>query len=191
VKDENDNAGAVCVVEGVKIAARATGVPWLIDAHAGKGEDQADDADPSRAMRGASAAAGAADFTLSLRYANGAFGTQRKLSGRGRFVNLEPLTIDFDTTTSTYRVVADSGKDAASETTWQLICEMGALTTEPRSAATIAKAIGMVATNGQPTLTHKRHIGKALAGRPEVLRSEESRRGGKTMLYRRAPEVEP
>jgi hypothetical protein len=71
VNDENDNAGAVAIVERVKLAARATGVPWLIDAHSGKGEDQSDDADPTRAMRGASSAAGAADFMLSLRYAEG------------------------------------------------------------------------------------------------------------------------
>jgi hypothetical protein len=58
IRDENDNAGAVQIVERVKVAARASGVPWLIDAHSGKGEDQDDDADPSKAMRGASAAAG-------------------------------------------------------------------------------------------------------------------------------------
>jgi hypothetical protein len=51
VENENDNANAVGVVEAVKATARATGVPWLIDAHSGKGEDQTDDADPSRAMR--------------------------------------------------------------------------------------------------------------------------------------------
>ena len=66
----------------------------MIDAHAGKGEDQEDDADPTNAMRGASAAAGAADYMLSLRYAKGAFGTQRRLSGKGRFVNFAPITID-------------------------------------------------------------------------------------------------
>jgi hypothetical protein len=189
VKDENDNAGAVCAVESVKAAARETGVPWLIDAHSGKGEDQTDDADPSRAMRGASSAAAAADFTLSLRYANGAFGTQRRLSGRGRFVNLEPTVIDFDVTTSTYRVLATNGKDVAAETTWRLICEVGALTTEPRSAGAIAKAIGMVGQNGEPSTTHKRQVAKALTSRPEVLKSEEARRGGKAVLYRLAPEV--
>jgi hypothetical protein len=189
VTDENDNAGAVCVVEAVKAAARATGVPWLIDAHSGKGEDQTDDADPSKAMRGASAAAGAADYTLSLRYANGAFGTQRKLSGRGRFVSLAPMTIDFDAATSEYTLVADHGKDAATETTWRLIREMGALTTNPESAGAIARAVGLVGADGHPTSTHKRQVGKALAGRPEVLRSEESRRGGKTTLYRLASEV--
>ena len=63
VKDENDNAGAVQIVERVKLATRETKIPWLIDAHSGKGEDQADEADPSKAMRGASAAAGAADYT--------------------------------------------------------------------------------------------------------------------------------
>ncbi len=133
------------------------------------------------------AAAGAADYTLSLRYANGAFGTQRKLSGRGRFVSLEPTVIDFDETTSTYTVVAAGGKDALTETTWRLICDLGALTTSGQSAGTIAKAIGMVA-NGEPTKTHKRQVAKALHNRDGVLRAEESCRGGKTWLYRLATE---
>jgi len=188
VKDENDNAGAVCVVEAVKAAARATGVPWLIDAHSGKGEDQTDDADPSRAMRGASSAAGAADYTLSLRYANGAFGTQRKLSGRGRFVSLDPTVMDFDPATSLYTVMFQ-GKNAATETTWRLICEMGALTTEPRSAGTIAQAAGLVGPDGHTTKTQKRQVALALVNRDGVLRSEEVRRGGKTWLYRLATEV--
>ncbi len=83
LRDENDNAGAVRLVEDVKAVTRSTGVPWLIDAHSGKGEDQTDEADPSKALRGASSAAGAADYTLSLRYANGPFGTRRRLSGKG------------------------------------------------------------------------------------------------------------
>ena len=33
VRDENDNAGSVRVVEDVKAAARASKVTWLIDAH--------------------------------------------------------------------------------------------------------------------------------------------------------------
>jgi hypothetical protein len=69
IKDENDNAASVLIVENVKAAARRTNIAWLIDAHAGKGEDQGDDADLSKAMRGASSAAGSADYTLSLRYA--------------------------------------------------------------------------------------------------------------------------
>ena len=44
-----DNAGMVRVVEDVKAAARASGVPWFFHAHSGKGEDQDDDADPSQA----------------------------------------------------------------------------------------------------------------------------------------------
>lgn len=188
VQDENDNAGAVCVVESVKTAARATGVPWLIDAHSGKGEDQADEADPSRAMRGASAAAGAADYTLSLRYANGAFGTQRRLSGRGRFVSLEPTVIDFDASTSEYSVLGTT-KNALVETTWRLICDAGALTDEPRTAGEIARAAGMVGDDDRPTRTHKRQVGATLAGRDGVLKSEELRHGKKTTLYRHAPEV--
>ncbi len=190
VRDENDNAGAVCIVESVKAAARATGVPWLIDAHSGKGEDQADDADPSRAMRGASAAAAAADATLSLRYANGAFGTQRKLSGRGRFVSLEPLVMDFDTTTSSYTLVG-AAKSAALETTWRQITETGAIGTDPRSASTIAELAGVGGHDGPATRTDRRHVTRALAGRDGVLKSEEIRRGGKVTLYRLAAEVTP
>lgn len=107
MKDENDNAGAVAVVERVKLAARTTGVPWLIDAHSGKGEDQSDDADPTRAMRGASAAAGAADFMLSLRYAEGPFSTRRRLSGKGRFVSFEPMLLDYDLNTGAFAVLSE------------------------------------------------------------------------------------
>lgn len=185
---ENDNASGVVIVENVKAAARATGVPWLIDAHSGKGEDQTDEADPSRAMRGASAAAGAADYTLSLRYSNGAFSTQRRLSGRGRFVSLEPTVLDFDASTSEYTVIG-STKNALAETTWRLICDTGALADEPRSAGEIAQAAGMVGDEGRPTKTHKRQVGATLAGRDGVLKSEEMRHGKKTTLYRHAPEV--
>jgi hypothetical protein len=188
VRDENDNAGAVCIVENVKAAARATGVPWLIDAHSGKGEDQTDDADPSKAMRGASSAPGAADYTLSLRYANGTFGTQRRLSGRGRFVSFAPILLDFDPDTSTYSALAED-KDPAAETTWRLITELGALTTEPSSAASIALRAGLVDGSGKPTKTHKRQVVRALLKREAVLWSEEACRGGKTLLFRRAPEA--
>jgi AAA domain len=184
VRDENDNAGAVCIVESVKAAARRTGVPWLVDAHSGKGEDQADDADPSRAMRGASSAAGSADASLSLRYANGTFGTRRKLSGRGRFINLEPLVMDFDAATSTYTLVGDT-KSAGLETTWQLIQETGAVGTDPRTAGAIAKAAGMVGTK-----TDARHVAHALANRDGVLKGQEMRNGHKAWVYWSAPSVE-
>jgi hypothetical protein len=181
IRDENDNAGAVQVVENVKAAARQTGIPWLIDAHSGKGEDQADEADPSKAMRGASAAAGAADYTLSLRYANGTFGTQRRLSGKGRFVSFAPITLDFDAMTSGYTVVG-AAKDVTRETTWQLLCETGALDTTPRSMTEIARAAGML--NGDRLDGHqRRQLGAALAGRSDVLRSEELRRGQKATLF--------
>jgi hypothetical protein len=183
VRDENDNAGVVHVVENVKAAARATGIPWLIDAHSGKGEDQSDEADPSHAMRGASAAAGAADYTLSLRYANGAFGTQRRLSGKGRFVSFEPIVMDFDPATSTYTAIG-STKDVGRETTWRLITERGAITTTPKTAAEIAFAAGLHDDNGKATSTHRRQVQHALHGRADVGRSEELRRGQKATLYR-------
>ncbi len=183
IRDENDNAGMVRVVEEVKAAARRTGVPWLIDAHSGKGEDQHDDADPSRAMRGASAAAAAADYTLSLRYANGAFGTQRRLSGKGRFVAFEPITIDFDATSGTYTPVT-SGKDALRESTWQLIVTTGALATAPRTASEIAFAAGLRNDQDRVTSTHRRQVADALRSRPTVGLHDELRRGQKTTLYR-------
>jgi hypothetical protein len=179
VRDENDNAGVVRVVEDVKNAARATGVPWLIDAHSGKGEDQGDDADPSYAMRGASAAPGAADFTLSLRYADGAFGTKRRLSGKGRFVSFEPIVMDFDPKTSTYTAIGAT-KDVARETTWRLIVEQGAITTTPQTAADIAYKAGLQDSTGKPTSTHRRQVQQALNKRADVGRSEELRRGQKT-----------
>jgi hypothetical protein len=145
VQDENDNAAAVSVVERVKGATRQTGIPWLIDAHSGKIEDQDDEADPSRAMRGASAAAGAADYTLWLRYADGAFGTKRRLSGRGRFVTLAPLLIDYDMSTGAYTALGTT-KSAVAETDWRLIMETpGALTIDAQSADSIARALGLVA----------------------------------------------
>jgi hypothetical protein len=180
IRDENDNAGAVRVVEDVKAAARATGIPWLIDAHSGKGEDQDDDADPSKAMRGASSAAGAADYTLSLRYGNGTFGTQRRLSGKGRFVSFAPIVMDFDAATSSYTVTG-SQKDVMRETTWRLICEVGALDDGPASVTEVAKKIGIAKVTG----AQRRRIADALAGRPDVGIVQESRRGQKTTLYQR------
>jgi hypothetical protein len=167
IRDENDNAGAVRVVEDVKAATRATGIPWLVDAHAGKSEDQGDDADPSRAMRGASAAAGAADYTLHLRYANGAFGTQRKLSGKGRFVNVVTTTFDYDPATGSHTLLGDA-KNAARETNWRLITETGALTAEARSEREIALAAGFIDASGEVTTTHRRQVRAALADRAEV-----------------------
>jgi hypothetical protein len=182
VRDENDNAGAVNVVESVKAFTRKTGIPWLIDAHSGKGEDQDDDADPSKAMRGASGAAGAADYTLSLRYANGAFGTKRRFSGKGRFVNFPPLTLDLDLATGAYSLIA-STKQALTETTWRLIQELGALDGTPRSVSDIGKAIGLL-KGTRLSGTARGRVLDALSGRPGVLFSQETRRGKTVTLYR-------
>lgn len=182
VKDENDNAGAVQVVEGVKAFTRQSGVPWLIDAHSGKGEDQADDAGPSKAMRGASGAAGAADYTLSLRYTNGAFGTQRRFSGKGRFVNFPPLTIDLDPEAGSYTLIGAT-KQAAADTTWRVICDLGALNGTPQSVTDIARTIGVTGKVGGQD---RKRIAAALSRRPGVLFSEELRSGKTTACYRLA-----
>ena len=183
VKDENDNAGGVNLVEAVKAATRATNIPWLIDAHSGKGENQDDDADPMMALRGASSAAGAADYMLSLRYANGAFGTQRRLSGKGRFVTLAPITLEYDLVTGVYTSLGTT-KDAAKETTWRLIREMGAVDQTPRSITEIARRCGLIDAHERLGGNHRSQVSTALAGRPEIGKVEELRRGQKATLYR-------
>jgi hypothetical protein len=189
VKDENDNAGAVRVVEQVKAATRVTGVPWLADAHAGKNEDQADGADPSRAMRGASALAAAADYALWLRYAKGAFASTRKLSGKGRFVDFTELTVDYDRTSGALTVVGDT-QSLAAESNWKLICETGALSSTPRSASAIAYAAGLVPAGTKATNTHRRLVRQALRGRPSVGQHDAVIKGWKTVCYVRLESAE-
>jgi hypothetical protein len=186
VRDENDNAGAVVVVERVKAATRELGVPWVIEAHSGKGEDQEDEADPTRALRGASSAAGAADFVLSLRYADGAFGRQRRLSGKGRFVSLAPLLLNYDEERGVYTSLG-STKGAAREETWNQIVEKQALSAEPRSVDEIAKTAGIVSATGKVTGAGRRVVKEALWNREGVTKTEEVRRGKKTTLYRLSP----
>ena len=188
VKDENDNAGAVVCVERVKAATRETRVPWLIDAHSGRGEDQADDADPTRALRGASSAAGAADYLLSLRYGDGAFGTRRRLSGRGRFVTLAPQTIEYDPEGGTYEDMG-STKDAGRETTWRLIVETGAVVAEPRTVEAIARAAGL-ARNGKVSGQDRKRVHEALRGREGVTKTEGTHRGRTVTRYQLATEDE-
>jgi hypothetical protein len=182
VTDENDNAGAVAVVEQVKVAARTSGVPWLIDAHSGEGEDQSDDADPTRALRGASAAAGAADYLLSLRYAKGPVSPRRRFSGKGRFVAFEPILIEFDPATGTYTALGD-GRSVISESTWQRIVEVGILH-DWASVDAIAMAIGAISDSGRVTGTGRRLVQNALRQRAGVDTKTEERRSRKTTLYR-------
>jgi hypothetical protein len=184
VKDENDNAASVRIMEQVKHYARKTAIPWLIDAHSGKGEDQSDDADPGRAMRGASAAASAADYTLSLRYANGAFGTQRRLSGKGRFVSCASQLLDYDREAGTYAVLG-STTALGGEITWRQIYETGALTMVPQTADEIAHAAGLVRSGKRSTGTHRRHVRTALHNRDGIQATIVTRRGQKTTLYSR------
>lgn len=184
VRDENDNAGAVVVVERVKAATRACGIPWLIDAHSGKGEDQSDEADPTRALRGASAAAGAADFMLSLRYAGNPFSSRRRLSGKGRFVGLEPILIDYDADTGLYTALGDP-TSALRETTWRVIVETGALTDTWLAAGALAVRAGLAPTAGDVSRTVRRQVAAALTGRDGVDRQTITWRGRTVTQYRR------
>lgn len=182
MKDENDNAGAVVVVEKVKAKSRETRVPWLIDAHSGKGEDQSDDADPIQALRGASAAAGSADYILSLRYADGAFGTQRRFSGRGRLVNAPPQTISYNPEDGTYESLG-SAKDAGRETTWRQIEVTGAVTEEPRSAGAIAIAAGLADSKGRVSGGVRKSVTAALKDREGVTATSSTYQGKKVTKY--------
>jgi hypothetical protein len=188
VREENDNAGAVRVVTQVKATARQTGIPWLIDAHSGKGEDQRDDADPTRALRGASSAAGAADFMLSLRYAGSPFTSRRRLSGKGRFVNVEPMLLDYDNEAGTYTVIADT-TSAARETTWRLLIETGALTEQPRSITDIARTAGLLGEGTRINGATRRRIIAALHGRDGIVRTNTVKRGKTTDCFHRQPET--
>jgi hypothetical protein len=183
VRDENDNAGAVRILENVKRVARATRISWLIDAHSGKGEDQSDEADPNHAMRGASGAAGSADYTLSLRYGNGPFGTRRRLSGKGRFVSCKPMLLEFDPATDAYTVVDHAPKTAVAETTWRVIYESGAISATPKSIDAIARDSGLVKPRTKVTGTHRRSVRAALERREGVRMMKEMRRGQETTLY--------
>jgi AAA domain len=182
IRDENDNAGAAVVVEDVKAVARESHVPWLIDAHSGRNEDQADDADPTRALRGASSAAAAADYLLSLRYSDGAFGYRRRLSGRGRFVNVPPETIVYDPDTGQYESLG-STKSASAETTWRVIQEAGAVTAEPRSVDVIARTAGLANLKGKIGGQARKRVRQALDGREGITRTESTVRGQKTVMY--------
>jgi hypothetical protein len=182
VKDENDNAGMVRVVENVKAMTRELKVPWLIDAHSGKGENQHDDADPSQAMRGASSAAGAADYALSLRYVKSPFDSRRRLSGKGRFVNLPTQLIDYNSADGTYTAIGEA-KTVGVETTWRLIVETGALTTELQSVTAIAARAWGKSTR-DVTKGDRKHVTAALAGRDGVEATTKTRGQQTDKFYR-------
>lgn len=185
VKDENDNAGAVVVVERVKATTRETGVPWMIEAHTPKAEDQGDDADPTKALRGASGAAASADFVLSLRYADGTFGSRRRLSGKGRFVNFAPVLLDYHEESGDYTSLG-STKSAANEETWQTIEKAQALTPEPRTADQIARAAGLVAPGAKVSGALRNRVRNALWKRPGVVTTtERGKTGHEKTVYSR------
>jgi len=189
VKDENDNAGVNAIIDRVRQAVRASGVPWIIDAHAGKSEDQDDAADPLRALRGASSAAGAIDFSLSLRYADGPFGFKRKLSGKGRFVSVAPIVFEAEPTSATYRVLSVGGQ-VSTETTFRLLLETGAFSPEPHSVDEMAERAGLVTPKGQVTKGTRQRIRAALRDRSGVRRTTETRRGRTTDLFAQIAQID-
>jgi len=168
VKDENDNAGMVQVVNSIKQFARGIKVPTLIEAHAGKGEDLSDEADPVKALRGASAAAAEADYLLSLKRKGGGFSTLRTLSGLGRFVSFAPITFDYARATGDLVLIDSGDTTAAAETDWRLILEAGALSDTPQGAASIAVAAGWCETPREVTKPIRQRVDRALRRRDGV-----------------------
>ena len=119
---------------------------------------------------------------MSLRYADGAFGTRRRLSGRGRFVTLAPQTINYDPETGCYEDLGCS-KSAARETTWHRIVETGALTGEWRTAQAIALAAGILSPNGHVEFRQRAQVADALRQRSGVATAN----NGQTGRSRRCP----
>jgi hypothetical protein len=169
VKDENDNAGMVKVVASLKSFARELGIPVFMEAHAGKGEDQSEDADPLLSFRGATAAAAEADYVLSLKRKGGGFSTVRTLSGLGRFVEFPPITFDRDAETGELRVVDSGAGTGAAESDFQLLLLAAhGLTGTPKSAAALATAVGWTRGNGRPDKNDCRRVHRALDNRDGV-----------------------
>jgi hypothetical protein len=178
VKDENDNAGVARAAGMVKQLARWTGVPFLLEAHAGKGDDGGADADPVKMLRGASAGAGEIDYVLALRrHGPGGFTTKRTLRGLGRFVNSPPLTYDFDLATGELTLLAEGGK-ASVETDRLLLLETGAITTEPRSLSAIARAAGWAGASGETNAAIRARVRLAVKGW-DAVRIETTKRANK------------
>jgi hypothetical protein len=122
---------------------------------------------------------------LSLRYADGAFSSRRRLSGKGRFVSLEPVLLDYDADTGFFTALG-SGRSVAAEGNWDLIRQSGILH-DWCSADAIAMAIGLVGDGGRVTSTGRRKVKDALRNRDGVDQRTEIRRGQQTTLYRQAP----
>jgi len=120
-----------------------------------------------------------------LRYVGGPWDTQRKLAGKGRFVDFEPLVINFDRATSDYTVVGSSKANMA-EADWQRIVSTGALTDEPQAIQRIAIRAGLVGVDGKPTGSHRARVKRALAGRSEI-ESQSARDGRTGTTYRLLP----
>jgi len=166
VKDENDNASAVRVVNLAQDATRGCGVPWVVDAHAGKGEDQSDEADPTLALRGASSAAGAADFLISLRYEGDPSSVRRRLSAKGRFLTMPLTRLLFDRDTGRYTAPTPTSPSALRDTDYQLLLTV--LSPEPASPHVLARESG-IAPEGKPVqANHRDRVHAALRERPGV-----------------------
>jgi hypothetical protein len=193
VDDENDNAGQVAVVASLKNFARGLEVPVFIEAHAGKGEDQSEEADPAAALRGASAGAGEADYVLNLRRTRGRNSTTRVLTGIGRFVNLQPTYFDLDPETGIATLVSDEDtRDADFEVVF------AALSDEKQSAQELARAVGWVTKTGKPDKNHASRVHRALEDptdsktmRPGVDRSTNGKSDRKKRVWYQRTSIQP
>ena len=147
--DENDNAGAVRIVEPVKARRGLRGVPWLIDAHSGKGEDQGDDADP--AARCGRLAARPVPRTTRSRCATPTAPSTRNGGSvaKAALCRCASQLLKDHRETGTYVVLGNTTERSPRDDVGQSIHEMGAVSMVPQTADAIAKAAGLV-PQGRP-----------------------------------------
>ena len=140
-----------------------------------------------RALRGASGAAGSGGLhavaAVCQRGVRDAAAPERQRALRVR-CRRRPSTTTPDRG-DLHRCIGAT-KQAATDTTWRMICEVGALTEVPigRHGRSLA-GFGVLGPQDRMTGSLHRRISMALSGRPEVGIVEELRRGQKTKLYRR------
>lgn len=179
IDNENDNAGVARVVLSMKESARRVGIPIIVETHAGRAQDKSVSADPILAVRGASAAAAHADFVISYRMRDeGGFGTKRVVSARGRFVDFNPTTIDFDKDTHAYTVLGQEVGDEVKAADLDHLTKTGALSaTEQRDASTVAKIAGWEGRK------RYRRVATACGPGSGVVRTDNGQSGNRRRVY--------
>ena len=81
-----------------------------------------------------------------------------------------------------------TSKHAMAETTWEMICQTGALTPLPQSADAIARAAGLTSAKGSVSGARRRQVYEALHNREGVVKTTQTHKNRTTTLYAAAPD---